>query len=84
MDEDEEDYGEEGEDEFAALASEAFPDQEFDAARLSALKQLIHLCVSGGDEADDEDEDEPATPGRGKPALELVFGIGGKRPKKKG
>ena len=75
MDEESEDYGEEGNDEFAALASEAFPDQEFDAPRLSALKQLIKLCMGGGE------EDEEAEPKSDKaPNLAIVFGG---KPKKK-
>ncbi len=75
MDE-EEDYGEEGNDEFAALASEAFPDQEFDAPRLSALKQLVKLCMGGGEE--EEPEDAPKSDKA--PNLAIVFGG---KPKKK-
>jgi hypothetical protein len=76
LDEEDEDYGEEGNSEFAALAAEAFPDQEFDPGRLTALKQLIKLCAKG-DEAEPEDDEEPAK--GGGDALALVFG----KPKKK-
>ena len=57
-------------------ASAAFPDQEWDESRLSALKDLIMLC-SGSDYADDgggDEEESSGSKGPGKSVLALMFG----------
>ncbi len=60
--------------EFAKAAQEAFPDQEWDEARLDALKTMVKICMSGGGEAE-PDGDEP-----GKGTLALMFGAPKKKP----
>lgn len=66
--------------ELQSAASAAFPDQEWDESRLSALKDLIMLC-SGSDYAagDDDEETKPGSKGPGKDVLALMFG----KPEKK-
>lgn len=61
--------------EFEQAAREAFPDQEWDEARLDALKTLVKICMSG----DGDGESEPDGDEGGKGTLALLFG----GPKKK-
>lgn len=67
----------EGSSELQSAASAAFPDQEWDESRLSALKDLIMLC-SGSDYAGEDEDTSPGKKGPGKDVLALMFG-----PKKK-
>lgn len=63
--------------ELGSAASAAFPDQEWDESRLSALKDLIRLCSQSEypEEAAEEDDGEK----KGSDMLALMFG----NPKKK-
>lgn len=53
--------------ELMSAARAAFPDQEWDATRLAALKDFIHLCAN-------KDYDEDSEPDEGEGGLALVFG----------
>ena len=73
MDEEEISYDDEEEDEFAALASEVFPD--VDPEQYGNLKRMIEICV-------EQDMDRMGKMGgKGPPGTALVLELGGK-PKK--
>ncbi|TAK10621.1 MAG: hypothetical protein EPO32_14925 [Anaerolineae bacterium] len=65
-----EDYG----DEFSSAISEAFPDQEWSADRLAALKEAIRSCVEK-DKGMGTKSKGPGKPG----TLALIFGSKAKK-----
>lgn len=63
--------------ELGSAAAAAFPEQEWDEARLAALKDLIHLCSQSEYGSEIEDEDDGPVPGKkgpGRDVLALMFG----------
>ncbi len=60
-------------DDYKALASEAFPDEDWTPERIDSLKALIKLCAG---ESEPDMDDEPDEKSKG---LALIFGS----PKKK-
>lgn len=52
--------------EFADAVSEAFPDDDWDDDKLSALKEAIRICV--------ENDEGGGSAGGKHPALALIFG----------
>lgn len=73
-DEDEESGDDESSEKLLSLAKTAFPDQEWDEARLDAFKELIEGC-SGYMGPDEEEEDEkPKGDSKDGAGLALLFG----------
>ncbi len=66
---------------FEDLIKEAFPNEDWDESRLSALKSAIEVCMNSDYESEDDDDLEgPPSKSKG-PDLALIFGSG--KPKKK-
>lgn len=65
---------------FEDLIREAFPNEDWDEARLSAFKSAIEVCVNSDYESDDDDLEGPPSKGKG-PDLALIFGSEKKKPK---
>lgn len=76
-DDEEESGSDESSEKLLGLAKTAFPDQEWDEARLDAFKELIEGCSGYMGSDDDEEEEKPKS--EAGAGLALLFG----EPKKK-